>query len=182
MNPTFARAMPNFSHGTAGVAYFLATVGERTNDAQLLDVAARGAAYLPRSQHARPRWLEVFHSEPGNEALYYLIGVTGRRYRAVVNRLGRSAKFASLAAEVPRLAQERSIATVPERAQVLEHISHAAGTAAWWSSSHRSTAARGMRAHLAFAKRVMDDTLGRATEEGAGLSGLRRSIVFSQSS
>src|SRR5436190_61004 len=36
---TFPNEMPNFSHGTAGVAYFLATVYQRTRDKQFLDAA-----------------------------------------------------------------------------------------------------------------------------------------------
>ena len=42
MNPSFARLMPNFSHGTAGIAYFLAT---------LLQGDARAA--VPRRRRGR---------------------------------------------------------------------------------------------------------------------------------
>ncbi len=172
MNPTFARRMPNFSHGTAGVAYFLATVGERTNDAQLLDVAARGATYLRTVATRTPNdgW-KVFHSEPGNETLYYLSWCHGPAGTArLYNRLGRSAKFASLAAEVPRLARGTIDSNVPERSPgYWNNISQCCGNCGvveFFTSLYRST---GNASHFAFAKRVMDDTLGRATEEGAGL-------------
>lgn len=38
--------LPNFSHGTAGIAYVLATVGMQTNDAQLLQGAQAGFDYI----------------------------------------------------------------------------------------------------------------------------------------
>lgn len=37
---------PNFSHGTAGVAYFLASLGAATKDTKYTDAAIRGAKYL----------------------------------------------------------------------------------------------------------------------------------------
>ena len=40
------RHMPNFSHGTAGVAYALARIGAATKDAALVDGAKAGAAWL----------------------------------------------------------------------------------------------------------------------------------------
>ena len=40
------RHMPNFSHGTAGVAYALARIGAATKDAALIDAAKAGAAWL----------------------------------------------------------------------------------------------------------------------------------------
>lgn len=38
--------LPNFSHGTAGVAYFLATLSEATDDPEFLQAARKGADYL----------------------------------------------------------------------------------------------------------------------------------------
>ncbi|MGH2628513.1 MAG: lanthionine synthetase LanC family protein, partial [Anaerolineales bacterium] len=46
MTPSFQRNMPNFSHGTAGVAYFLATLHQRTGDRSFLNAALAGARYL----------------------------------------------------------------------------------------------------------------------------------------
>ena len=46
MDPKFPRRMPNFSHGTAGIAYFLARVHEETNERKYLDAAIAGAKYL----------------------------------------------------------------------------------------------------------------------------------------
>ena len=46
MDPEFKRLMPNFSHGTAGVAYFLATLHKATGRQEFLDAALAGARYL----------------------------------------------------------------------------------------------------------------------------------------
>ena len=171
MNPTFARRMPNFSHGTAGVSYFLATVGERTNDAQLLDVAARGAAYLQNvaSRTENNGW-KVFHSEPGNESLYYLSWCHGPAGTArLYHRLGRSTKYKALGAEVARLAQGTIDSGVPEQSPgYWNNISQCCGNCGvveFFASLYRLTREQ---KHLTFARRVMDNALGRATAEGDG--------------
>jgi lantibiotic modifying enzyme len=46
MSPGIPRIMPNFSHGTAGVAYFLATLFKTTHEARFLEAAYAGARYL----------------------------------------------------------------------------------------------------------------------------------------
>ena len=172
MNPTFARRMPNFSHGTAGVAYFLATVAERSRDDQLRDVAAQGAAYLRNvgTRTERDGW-KVFHSEPGNESLYYLSWChgpagTARLYR----RLGLNAKYAAHDREVPRLARGIVDSGVPERSPgYWNNISQCCGNCGiveFFTALHRHTR---NQEYLTFAKRVMDDVMSRATEDGRGL-------------
>lgn len=68
------------------------------------------------------------------------------------------------------VAQGTIDSNVPERSPgYWNNISQCCGNCGvveFFTSLYRST---GNTAHLAFAKRVMDDTLGRATEEGAGL-------------
>src|SRR3954468_783785 len=46
MDPSSPRLMPNFSHGTAGIAYFLATLYKVTKQQRFLDAALAGARYL----------------------------------------------------------------------------------------------------------------------------------------
>ena len=172
MNPTFARRMPNFSHGTAGVSYFLATVGERVKDAHLMDVAAQGAAYLRNvaTRTANDGW-KVFHSEPGNESLYYLSWCHGPAGTArLYERLGRSSKYKVLKAEVPHLAQGIVDSRVPDQSPgYWNNISQCCGNCGvveFFTSLYRTT--RDAK-HLAFARKVMDNALGRATADGDGL-------------
>ncbi len=72
MNPTFARLMPNFSHGTAGVAYFLATIHHETRRPEFLEAALGGARYLLSIARAQGDGTVVFHNEPDGKDLYYL--------------------------------------------------------------------------------------------------------------
>lgn len=59
---------PNFSHGTAGVAFFMAQLHRATGDKVFLDAALDGARYLDAVAVDGV----VFHHQPGGEDLYYL--------------------------------------------------------------------------------------------------------------
>lgn len=84
--------MPNFSHGTAGVAYFLACLYERTKQQKFLDAALQGAEHLIGIadkngwiRHAEPNaaamdryYVSWCHGPAGTARLYYkLYQVTG---------------------------------------------------------------------------------------------------------
>ncbi len=71
MTPTFERKMPNFSHGTAGVSYFLATLHQKTNEPKYLDAALRGAQALLELADKEDGECRIFHSDPGREQLFY---------------------------------------------------------------------------------------------------------------
>ena len=66
------RNYPNFSHGTAGVAYFLATLFEKTNDKAFLDGAIAGAKYLDKIATREGDKRAIFHVTGGGEDRYYL--------------------------------------------------------------------------------------------------------------
>ena len=68
------RLYPNFSHGTAGVAYFLATLGQDTNNREYTAAALAGAAYLLKVAKTDGDVCLVFHHEPEADGLdlYYL--------------------------------------------------------------------------------------------------------------
>ncbi|MFY9607450.1 MAG: lanthionine synthetase LanC family protein [Blastocatellia bacterium] len=72
MTPGYNRLMPNFSHGTAGVAYFLATLYQRTKRIQLLNAALAGAKYLQSIAITGGDGCLIFHNEPDGKDLYYL--------------------------------------------------------------------------------------------------------------
>jgi len=72
MAPDFPRLMPNFSHGTAGVAYFLAELYRETKDPEFLDAALSGARYLLAIADTERDACRVFHDEPDGKDLYYL--------------------------------------------------------------------------------------------------------------
>ncbi len=72
MDPEFPRLMPNFSHGTAGIAFFLARLYERTGQKEFLDAALAGARYLLSVAKTEGDVCLIFHHEPDGKDLYYL--------------------------------------------------------------------------------------------------------------
>lgn len=72
MNPQYPRLMPNFSHGTAGIAYFLASLYRKTGEQKYLDGALAGARYLQSVAKTDNDVCLIFHHEPEGEDLFYL--------------------------------------------------------------------------------------------------------------
>lgn len=71
MDSKFPREMPNFSHGTAGVAYFLATLYQQTHHRKFLDAALAGARYLLSIADLQGEACVIYH-DSGEKKLYYL--------------------------------------------------------------------------------------------------------------
>jgi lantibiotic modifying enzyme len=69
---SFRRNYPNFSHGTSGVAYFLATLYEHTREKAFLDAALAGVRYLDAVANRENGVTRIFHSTDGGENRYYL--------------------------------------------------------------------------------------------------------------
>jgi lantibiotic modifying enzyme len=72
MDPDFPRLMPNFSHGTAGIAYFLTALYKETGTREFLDAALAGAKYLLSVAKIESETCLIFHNEPDGRDLYYL--------------------------------------------------------------------------------------------------------------
>jgi lantibiotic modifying enzyme len=72
MEPNYQRLMPNFSHGTAGIAYFLASLYLETHEPEFLDTAMAGARYLQSIARTEGDSCLIFHHEPDGEDLFYL--------------------------------------------------------------------------------------------------------------
>lgn len=68
----FKRNYPNFSHGTAGVGYFLATLHQATGDHVFLEGARRAAGYLDAIATRGADTIKVFHQDGGGEGRFYL--------------------------------------------------------------------------------------------------------------
>ncbi|MFP5284462.1 MAG: lanthionine synthetase LanC family protein, partial [Thermoanaerobaculia bacterium] len=73
-DPGAKRLMPNFSHGTAGIAYALATLHLETGREEPLEAALAGARYLQSVANTEGDGCLVFHHEPEPDGrnLYYL--------------------------------------------------------------------------------------------------------------
>jgi lantibiotic modifying enzyme len=72
MDPKFPRRMPNFSHGTAGIGYFLTVVYDVTRDKKYLDAALAGARYLQAIAKTEGDICLIPHNQPDGLDLYYL--------------------------------------------------------------------------------------------------------------
>jgi lantibiotic modifying enzyme len=70
--PSVKQLYPNFSHGTGGVAYFLATLHQAMGERAFLEAALSGAHYLEAVANTDDGGFKVFHHEPGGENLFYL--------------------------------------------------------------------------------------------------------------
>ncbi len=166
MQPTYRRTMPNFSHGTAGVAYFLATLHQATKDKAFLDAALKGAAYLESIAKKTEEGTLIFHHEPGGKDLFYLgwchgpPGTARLYYR--LHRITGDKKW--------RVAMEKSAAAIlssgiPEK-QTPGFWNNAgvccgsAGVAEFFLALHRIT---GEKRYLTFARRVTRHLLGAST-------------------
>jgi lantibiotic modifying enzyme len=172
MTPKFARLMPNFSHGTAGNAYFLATLYQETKKKEFLDAALSGAKYLKSIAKTEGDVCLVFHNEPEGKELFYLgwchgpVGTARLFYRLYQTTgdktwLDREKKSAQAVIE----------SGVPEKQTPgfwnnVSQCCGSAGVAEFFLSLHKLTKER---RYLDFSKRVTANLLTRSTSEGAGI-------------
>ena len=165
MWPGYAREMPNFSHGTAGIAYFLATLHRATGERDFLDAALAGARYLT-SQAALEDGYRLFHSRPGGEDLYYLSWCHGPvGTNRLFHQLGEIIGDDEWGNWVARGARGVMATGIPERRTpgFWENISQCCGTtgaAEHFLTLHRTT---GNAEYKSFVDRLNDDLVRRAT-------------------
>ena len=172
MDEKFPRLMPNFSHGTAGVAYFLATLYEKTNKKGYLDAALAGAKYLLSIAKTDGDACLIFHNEPDGKDLYYLgwchgpVGTARLFYRlfkvtkddAWLNWMRRSAN-GLLESGIP----EKQTPGFWNNAGICCGL---AGVGDFFLSLYETTKEK---KYLNFSKRLTDKLLAAASAEGDGL-------------
>jgi lantibiotic modifying enzyme len=167
-----AREYPNFSHGTAGVGFFLATAYSATHETRFIDAALRGATYLKRIAKTDDHACLVFHHTGGGEDRYYLSWCHGPAGTArLFHRLGQVTNDGAWRGWVQRAARGIATSGIPERRTpgYWNNVSQCcgnAGVADFFIELHRSyqdaTA-------LPFARRVVADLLRRATNDQSGV-------------
>lgn len=172
LSPRVDREYPNFSHGTAGVAYFLATASAVLQDEQLLDAALRGATYLRNIAKTDADSSLVLHHTKGGEDRYYLGWCHGPAGTArLFHRLGQVTNDRQWRAWVERAARGILASGIPEQRTpgFWDNVGQCcgnAGVADFFIELHRvyqhPTA-------LSFAHRVVADLLRRGSEDAAGL-------------
>jgi lantibiotic modifying enzyme len=172
LSPRVEREYPNFSHGTAGVGYFLATAYGATHETAFLEAALRGAAYLKRVAKTDGDACLVFHHTKGGEDRYYLGWCHGPAGTArLFHRLGQATNDGKWRHWVERAARGIAASGIPEQRTpgFWNNVSQCCGNAAvadFFIEMHRSYQHDGA---LPFARRVVADMLRRATDDDAGM-------------
>ncbi len=172
MSPDFPRLMPNFSHGTAGVSYFLATLFERTKEKAFLDAALAGARYLTAVAKTDDDGCLVFHNEPDGRDLYYLGWCHGPAGTArLFERLFEATGDKAWREWMARSARSLLRSGVPEKPAPgfwnnVGICCGSAGVADFLLDLHRRTADPNS---LELARRLTSNLLARATPDGEGL-------------
>ena len=172
MSPSFARLMPNFSHGTAGIAYFLATLYQETQKKEFLDAAIAGAQYLQSVANTEGEACLIFHNEPDGKDLFYLgwchgpIGTARLFYR--LHQITRDRSWMDW---VRKSARAVMASGIPEKQTPgfwnnVSQCCGSAGVAEFFLSLYRVT--RDAQ-YLDFAKRVTQHLLSKATRDNSGL-------------
>ena len=172
LSPRVELEYPNFSHGTAGVAFFLATAYGATSDARFLETALRGATYIKRIAKTDGDSCLVFHHTKGGEDRYYLSWCHGPAGTArLFHRLGQVTNRAEWRAWVDRAGRGIAASGIPEKrtSGFWNNVSQCcgnAGVADFFIELHRSYQDASA---LPFARRMTSDLLRRATDDQTGM-------------
>ena len=171
ISPQNPRNYPNFSHGTAGVSYFLTRLSATSRYQGHLDAALAGEKYLQSITTGVPNGGRmIYHSAPGNEQIFYLSWCHGPAGTA---RLYRALAAISHNPEWDRRVDELALGIqqmkVPERSPGFwNNVSQCCGNCGvseFFLGLHRRS--QDPR-HLAYAEEIGHDTLKRGTAEGDG--------------
>jgi len=172
MDPDYPRLMPNFSHGTAGISYFLASLYAETKLKKFLDAALSGARYLQSIAHKNGDVCLIFHHEPDGKDLYYLgwcHGPTGTAQ--LFYQLYQVTGDKGWIEWSDRCARAILQSGVPEKQTPgfwnnVGQCCGSAGVAELFLYLHRMTK---NQEYLDFARRLTSDLLKRSTRDEAGL-------------
>ena len=169
MTPTFPRNMPNFSHGTAGVAYFLARLHAMTGDPAFLEGARAGARYLQAIAVPKGDGVVIRHHDGDGAELFYLSWCHGPAGTARVFHQLVSVDQ-SFQPWVDKLARGIPAMGVPGRSPGFwNNISQCCGNAGVVQFAlDRARAGQDAQA-LEYARVVASELVQRATADGDGL-------------
>jgi lantibiotic modifying enzyme len=171
MDATYPLELPNFSHGAAGVAYFLATLYQQTREKEFLDAALAGARYLTSIADKQGDGCLVLH-DGANPTMYYLGWCHGPAGTArLFYRLFQVTQDPVWMAWTRRAAEGAVAAGAPERVVipgVWNNVSvccGVAGQAQFFLSMYRVTRDR---RYLDLARQATALLLAKATTDGDG--------------
>ena len=172
MDPKFPRRMPNFSHGTAGISYFLAATYKATGDRKYLDAALGGAKYLQAIAKTEGDMCLIRHNEPDGMDLFYLgwchgpVG-TSRLWYQLAKTTGDKA-WMEWVFKSARALQKSGIpeSQTPGFWNNVSQCCGSAGVAQFFLDLYGATKDG---AYLQFSKKMSADLLARGTRDAQGL-------------
>jgi lantibiotic modifying enzyme len=171
MTPSFPRLMPNFSHGTAGIAYFLASLYKATKQQEFLTATLSGAKYLQAIAKTEGDICLIVHHEPDSGDLHYLSWCHGPAGTArLFYRLAEVTGDKSWMTWVHASARAILASGIPDRETPgfwnnVSACCGSAGVAEFFYDLHKVT---GNAEYLAFARRMTDQLLSKATTDAKG--------------
>ena len=167
------RLYPNFSHGTAGVSYFMARLAEVTGEQEFLDASIKGARYLQSVARCQDDGCMVFHHEPGGEDLFYLgwchgpVG-TARLYHQLAKVTG-DTEWSDWVLRSANAIRNRGIPDIRTEGY-WNNVSQCCGDAGVGDFFLSLAAETGDLSYRTFARELADYVLAEATGNDAGLS------------
>ncbi len=162
--------MPNFSHGTAGVSYFLAKLYERTGNKEFLEGAMAGARHLTTIEND-DAWVYHHDTEEG-KGLYYLTWCHGPAGTArLYYLLYQITKDESWKARIIKASEAIMKCGIPAKPLpgFWNNVSMCCGSASiafYFLDLHELF---GEKAYLDFSMEVTKNLIRRGTREGDGM-------------
>lgn len=176
MAPEFPRMMPNFSHGTAGVAYFLARLHDATGDPRYLEGALAGGRYLLSIADTEGDVCLIYHHSPGGTDLNYLSWCHGPAGTArTFYALWQSTADPEWLEWAHRSAAAVMASGIPEQRTpgFWNNVGMCCGNAGVGDFFLDLYVLSGEERYLSFARRVIDDLVERATRDELGVRWLQ---------
>lgn len=172
MNAEYQRLMPNFSHGTAGVAYFLAALHEATGDPAYLDAALAGAERLLDLAETEGDVCLVFHHTPDGEDLQYLSWChgpagTARTFYKLFQITGDPVWMEWTLMSANGVYESGIPETLTDG--FWNNVGQCCGSAGVAEFALALYGVDDREQHLSFARRAADDMVARGTEDAGGL-------------
>lgn len=163
--------MPNFSHGTAGIAYFLARLHKATGGRRFLEAALSGARYLQAIAKTEGNICLVPHNQPDGLDLFYLSWCHGPAGTArLFYQLAQATGDKTWMSWVQRSANALLTSGIPERRTpgFWNNVSQCCGSAGVAQFMLDLYGVTREPQYLAFAEKMTADLLARATRDDKG--------------
>jgi lantibiotic modifying enzyme len=162
---------PNFAHGTAGIAFFLARLAQQTGERRFLDASLAGTGWVLTTLRTDDDTCAAFHHEPDATGLFTLgwcHGPPGLGW--LFRQLELSTGDRTWRTWLRRAARTDTASGIPARKEPgfwdnVARCCGSAGVAEFYLDLHRL---EGDPADLEFARLMVDDLLGRAITDVAG--------------